>query len=60
MFTNVTTGLEGRKSSVVLQHDIKGFSIEAVESIINWGLANGYCFKPLDMDSPVCEHNVLN
>lgn len=60
VFTNVTTGLEGRKSSVVLQHDIKGFSIEAVESIINWGLANGYCFKPLDMDSPVCEHNVLN
>lgn len=60
VFTNVTTGLEGRKSSVVLQHDIKGFSIEAVESIINWGLANGYCFKALDTDSPVCEHNVLN
>ena len=60
VFTNVTTGLEGRKSSIVLQHDIKGFSIDAVESIINWGLANGYCFKVLDMNSPVCEHNVLN
>lgn len=60
VFTNVTTGLEGRKSSVVLQHDIKGFSIDAVESIINWGLANGYCFKALDTNSPVCEHNVLN
>lgn len=60
VFTNVTTGLEGRKSSIVLQHDIKGFSIDAVESIINWGLANGYCFKPLDTSSPICEHKVLN
>ena len=60
VFQNVITGLEGRSTSVVLQHDIKGFSIDAVESIINWGLANGYCFKALDTSSPTCEHNVLN
>ena len=60
VFNNVTTGIAKNDFSVVLQHDIKGFSIDAVERIINWGLANGYTFKPLDTNSPVCEHRVNN
>ena len=60
VFNNVTTGIAKNDFSVVLQHDIKSFSIDAVERIINWGLANGYTFKPLDTNSPVCEHRVNN
>ncbi len=60
VFHNVINGVQKHKTSVVLQHDIKGFSIDAVERIINWGLANGYTFLPLSEDSPPCEHRVNN
>jgi len=60
VFNNVTSGCSKRKVSVVLQHDIKGFSVDAVERIINWGLDNGYTFLPLEPTSPVCHHQVNN
>jgi peptidoglycan/xylan/chitin deacetylase (PgdA/CDA1 family) len=43
-------------SSVVLQHDIKKFSVEAVERIIQYGQANGYTFERLREDSPKIRH----
>ena len=48
------------QSIVVLQHDNKNFSVNAVEDIIKWGLANGYTFAALDMNSPACELKVVN
>ena len=45
-----------RGSSVVLQHDIKKFSVEAVERIIQYGKANGYTFERLREDSPKIRH----
>ena len=44
----------------VLQHDIHGFSVNGVEQIIQWGLRNGYTFKAITVDSPVCHHGVRN
>ena len=46
--------------AVVLQHDIKDFSVEAVEDIIQWGLSNGYKFAALDMTAPRTPHAVFN
>lgn len=60
VYRNVINGISGKKSAVVLQHDIKGFSVAAVEKIILWGLANGYTFLPLTEDSPSCAHRVQN
>lgn len=57
---NVINGVKNRKNSVVLQHDTKGFSVEAVEQIIIWALDNGYTFKALDSSSPACQHQVNN
>lgn len=59
---NVINGISRskRKSLVVLQHDIKGYSVDAVEQIIQWGLANGCTFKALTEDSPSCKHGVNN
>lgn len=57
---NVISGISKRGVSVVLQHDIKKFSVNAVEQIIKWGLANGYAFKALDESSPVCHHGINN
>lgn len=60
VYWNVVNGCSKRNVSIVLQHDTKGFSVDAVESIIQWGLANGYTFLTLDASSPVCEHTVNN
>lgn len=60
--SNVINGINNskRKNLIVLQHDIKGYSVDAVEQIIQWGLANGCTFKALTEDSPTCHHGVNN
>ncbi len=60
VYENVTQGISGKRTAVVLQHDIKDFSVDAVARIIEWGLDNGYRFLPLDLTSPSCEHHVNN
>ncbi len=60
VFQNVVAGIGSKKNSVVLQHDIKSYSVEAVEKIIQWGLENGYTFLPLTENSPDCKHPVKN
>lgn len=57
---DVWRGCEDGKVSVVLQHDIHKYSVEAVEKIIKWGLENGYQFLPLDATSPKAHHGVNN
>jgi len=46
--------------NVVLQHDIKYESVKAVDQIIQYGLANGYTFKALTIDSPTAHHAINN
>ncbi len=60
VFQNVVNGVKNRNVSIVLQHDIHGFSVDAVERIIQWGLANGYTFLPLTPESPKAHHGVNN
>lgn len=60
VFDNVTELVQEHWYSVVLQHDTKSYSVDAVEDIIIWGLKNGFTFLPLTERSPVCEHNVIN
>lgn len=60
VFENVINGVRGRNVSVVLQHDTKGFSVDAVEKIIIWGLEHGYKFLPLDTTSPTAAHGINN
>ena len=64
VFNNVTTQIAANsqygKPSVVLQHDIKDFSVNAVERIIQWGLENGYSFKPLTEYSFTAHHGIAN
>lgn len=58
---NVITGIQGNsRSSIVLQHDIKDFSVNAVEQIIQWGLANGYTFLPMTETTVMSHHGVNN
>lgn len=60
VYYNVCNGVSKNEVSVVLQHDIQPFSVEAVEDIIVWGQDNGYLFLPLEMHSPTFHHPVRN
>ena len=60
VYKNVTTGVMSGRVSVVLQHDIHPYSVEAVEDLILWGLDNGYTFLPLEQSSPTFHHPVYN
>ena len=60
VYNNVISRLKAGEESVVLQHDIKGYSVEAVESIIIYGLENGYEFKKLDTASFNAHHGINN
>ena len=60
VFDNVTEGVSHNRVSVVLQHDIHDFSVDAVEDIIVWGLNNGYSFARLTENSPGVHHGVRN
>lgn len=58
--SNVIDGISRRNPAVVLQHDVKSFSVDAVETIIQYGLSHGYQFLPLNKTSPTAHHGVNN
>ena len=58
--SNVISGIQSHNVSVVLQHDIKGFSVEAVDQIVFWGLEHGYTFLPLTDSSPMVHFTPKN
>ena len=60
VYLNVVRGIGNKTASVVLQHDTHGFSVNAVEQILLWGISNGYRFEALTKDSPGCHHGVYN
>ena len=60
VYQNVINRVYRDGKSIVLQHDSKGFSVDAVERIIQWGLANGFTFDKLDASSFTAHHGVNN
>ena len=50
-YQHVTTTLVPHSKNVVLMHDTKQTSIDAVQRIIEFGKANGYKFETLNMNS---------
>ncbi|MBR3973289.1 MAG: polysaccharide deacetylase family protein [Oscillospiraceae bacterium] len=57
---NVKKGVEEVDVAIVLQHDVKKYSVKAVEDIILWGLEEGYEFRALDPTSPTFHHKINN
>lgn len=60
VYANVTSGAALHNVSLVLQHDIHRYSVDAVEAILIWGFENGYTFLPLQKDSPPMHHGLNN
>ena len=60
VYHNVIEGCRTREFSVVLMHDIRSYTIDAIEDIIIWGLENGYTFEVMTTDTPAIHHTVKN
>lgn len=60
VLANVIEGISQQGTSVVLQHDIHAYSVDAIEDILIWGLENGYQFEALTPNSPGFHHGVNN
>ena len=41
-----------KSATIVLQHDTRYYSVEALESMIVWALDHGYTFLPIDQTTP--------
>lgn len=57
---NVISGIKKHNVSVVLQHDIHAFSVEAVDDILFWGIQNGYTFLKMDNTTPMVHFSPKN
>ena len=57
---NIKDGCRQHSYAVVLQHDIKDYSVAAVEEILKWGQSNGYTFRALTLESPAAHHGLNN
>ena len=60
IFDNVSKRLRSDRSNVVLMHDIKPYTRDALERIIIFGRENGYEFKKLDIDTFMTNQKVNN
>lgn len=59
VYNNVVSTLK-KGNSIVLQHDTQGYSVDAVERIIEYGKANGYTFARLEPGFWGAHHGVNN
>lgn len=60
IMNNAINGIRAKSNAVVLMHDSKGYTVDAIEGILKWGTENGYAFVPLTESSPGAHHNVQN
>lgn len=60
IYRNVIAGIGENRCPIVLQHDVHGCSVQAVERILIWGREHGYRFCALSEQGPVCHHKLQN
>ena len=60
VYNNVTKNLSKNRANVVLMHDIKYYSKDALRNIIAYGKVNGYTFKPITEDTAMIVQGVNN
>ena len=60
VYNNLVKGVQSHNESVILCHDIKSYTVDAMESFIPWALTHGYTFIPLTENSIGAHHSVQN
>lgn len=57
---NLESGVAGNHISMVLCHDIHPWTVNAMSAFLDWGIANGYTFLPVNAGSTQIHHPVNN
>ena len=60
VYRNVTSALSKNKANMVLMHDIKTATRDAIRDIIHYGKENGYTFERIDMDTYMVRQRINN
>ena len=60
VYSNVVSGLRHDRVNMVLMHDIKTHTRDALRDIIRYGKNNGYRFERITMDTEMITQRVNN
>ena len=60
VYNNVVNHLSYNRANMVLMHDIKYQTKDAIRDIIRYGKNNGYTFKKIENDTYIIRHGVNN
>lgn len=60
VYKNIINQVQNQKQSIVLCHDIKSYTVNAMDQTITWCLNNGYTFKTLTPGGYTVHHSVAN
>ncbi len=60
VYNNVIRNLSKNKANMILMHDIKPHTRDALRNIIRYGKNNGYTFEKITMSTPMITHHVNN
>lgn len=60
IIANILAGVEEHNYSIVLCHDIKEYTVQAMEELIQECYRRGYEFRPLTPNSFTAHHNICN
>lgn len=60
VYNNITNGVARNKQSIVLCHDVKSYTVGAMDKTIKWCLQNGYTFRTLEPNGYTVHQKVAN
>ena len=60
IINNIKKSLKGNATNVILMHDTKIYTKNALREIIDYGISNGYNFLPITESTPDVHHGVNN
>lgn len=60
VYLNVAYGLSHDRANMVLMHDIKWYTRDALRNIIRYGKDNGFTFEAINMDTAMVRQRVNN
>ena len=60
VYNNVVNNLKQGRSNIILMHDIKSYTKDALRDIIKYGKNNGYTFAKITENTPMIVHSVNN
>ena len=60
VYKNIISGVQNQKKSIVLCHDVKSYTVNAMPKTIEWCLDHGYTFEVLTPGGFTVHHDVNN